>query len=69
VCGRVTEGNYMKLKIEKVFRDKNNGKLYSVGDTIEFDEERAAELLKDNRKLVTKVKDEKPATKKAKPKK
>lgn len=68
----------MKLKIEKVFRDKNNGKLYSVGDTIEFDEERAAELLKDSRKLVTKVKeevkkttskDEKPATKKAKPKK
>ena len=35
----------------------------------EFDEERAAELLKDSRKLVTQVKDEKPATKKAKPKK
>ena len=49
----------MKLKVEVKFRDKNNGKLYNVGDVVEFSDERASELLKDSRKLVSKVKEEK----------
>lgn len=45
----------MKLKIECRFTDKYNGKNYHVGDEIEFEAERAKELLNDSRHLVSKV--------------
>lgn len=56
----------MKLKIEKEFTDKYTGKKYKVGDVVEFEEERAKELLSDSRELVSKVTEEaeKPAEKK-----
>lgn len=56
----------MKLKIEKVFRDKHTGKKYEVGNEIEFTEGRAKELLSDKRELVTQVKDTKKPVKKSK---
>lgn len=56
----------MKLKIEKEFTDKYTGKKYKVGDVVEFEDERAKELLSDSRELVSKAKEEteKPAEKK-----
>lgn len=48
----------MKLKIEKEFKDKYTGKKYKAGDAIEFKEERAKELLSDDRALVSEVKEE-----------
>jgi hypothetical protein len=48
----------MKLKIEREFKDKYTGKKYKAGDTVEFKEERAKELLSDNRVLVSEVKEE-----------
>lgn len=48
----------MKLKIEKEFKDKYTGKKYKAGDTVEFKEERAKELLSDDRALVSEVKEE-----------
>lgn len=53
----------MKLRIEKEFSDKFTGQRYFVGDEIIFKDDRAAELLADDRGLVTKVKDDKTAPK------
>ena len=50
----------MKLKIEIAFKDKYNGKKYAEGDVVEFEDERAKELLTDKRNLVSKVKEEAP---------
>lgn len=47
----------MKLKIEKEFRDKFTGQMYKVGEEVIFNDERAKELLSDDRNLVTKVKE------------
>lgn len=52
----------MKVKIEKEFIDKHTNELYKVGDTKEFKDARAKELLADKRNLVSEVKEE---TKKA----
>lgn len=66
-----------KLNIEKSFIDKHTEKEYMIGDVVMFEKERAEELLKDERKLVSvnsiidndrKVQDEKEDTKKAKKK-
>lgn len=43
----------MKLKIEKAFTDKYNAKRYKVGQEIEFEADRAKELLEDDRHLVS----------------
>lgn len=64
----------MKLRINRTFRDKNNGKLYKAGAVVVFNAERAAELLNDERSLVSEVEEqkkepEKPKTKKPEPKK
>ena len=45
------------LRIEKVFKDKNTGELYQVGQIIEVSEARAKELLADARGLVSEVKE------------
>lgn len=42
-----------KLNIEIPFTDKITHEAYKVGDVKEFDENRAKELLKDTRKLVS----------------
>ena len=42
-----------KLNIEIPFIDKITQEVYKVGDVKEFDENRAKELLKDTRKLVS----------------
>lgn len=42
-----------KLNIEKSFTDKHTEKEYMVGDVVMFEKERAEELLKDERKLVS----------------
>ena len=47
----------MKLRIEKEFTDKYTSKKYKVGSEVEFEEERAKELLSDKRELVTQVKE------------
>lgn len=66
-----------KLNIEKSFIDKHTEKEYMVGDVVMFEKERAEELLKDERKLVSvnsiidndrEVQDKKEDTKKAKKK-
>lgn len=44
------------LKVEKVFKDKITGELYQVGQIIEVSEDRAKELLADDRGLVSEVK-------------
>lgn len=49
----------MKLKIEIGFTDKYTGQKYNAGEEVVFEDERAKELLADNRKLVAKVKEEK----------
>ena len=53
----------MKLKIEKNFTDKYNGEKYEAGSEVEFEDDRAKELLDDPRELVTQVKAKKPAKK------
>lgn len=45
----------MKLKIEKEFFDKYTDVKYTVGEEIDFEDARAAELLGDDRALVSKV--------------
>lgn len=45
----------LKLKIKIAFSDKYTGVDYAVGDVIPFEEKRAAELLADPRKLVSKA--------------
>lgn len=47
----------MKLKIEKEFKDKFTGEKYKVGSEVEFEDERAKELLSDARGLVSEVKE------------
>lgn len=42
-----------RLNIEKSFIDKHTEKEYMVGDVVMFEKERAEELLKDERKLVS----------------
>lgn len=44
----------MKLRIEKVFRDKETGELYKVGEVHEFSDERAEEILRHPMELVSK---------------
>lgn len=46
----------MKLKVLKSFRDKNTGKKYEVGEQIEVDDGRGAELLEHPMGLVEEVK-------------
>lgn len=64
----------MKLKINIEFKDKYNGKKYAEGEVVEFEDERAKELLADKRNLVSEVKEEAPKSEdktktEAKPKK
>lgn len=47
----------LKLKIEIEFCDKYTNVIYKVGDIVEFEKDRYEELLKDERKLVSKVGD------------
>jgi hypothetical protein len=49
----------MKLKVLIKFRDKITGELHEVDSVFDADDQRAKELLEDNRKLVAKVKEEK----------
>ena len=49
----------MKLKVLIKFRDKITGELHEVDSVFDADDQRAKELLADNRKLVAKVKEEK----------
>lgn len=44
-----------KLKVEIAFCDKYTGVNYKIGDVVEFEKDRYDELLKDERKLVSKV--------------
>ena len=46
----------MKLKVLRVFKDKETKELYKVGAEIEVSEERGAELLEHPMKLVEEVK-------------
>lgn len=55
----------MKLKINIEFRDKFTGELYKKDSIVEFEEDRAKELLADKRNLVEKVKEEAPKTEEA----
>lgn len=48
----------MKLKIEREFKDKYTGKKYKAGDEMDFENDRAKELLSDDRGLVSKIKEE-----------
>lgn len=57
----------MKLKIEREFKDKYTGKKYTAGSEVEFEDERAKELLSDPRDLVTQIKEEEPKTASKKP--
>lgn len=64
----------MKLKINIEFKDKYNGRKYAEGEAVDFEDERAKELLADKRNLVSKVKEEAPKSEdetktEAKPKK
>ena len=43
----------MKLKIEHRFLDKNTKQIYTPGEVIEFTDDRAAEILADERKLAS----------------
>lgn len=45
----------MKLKIEIGFTDKYTGQKYNAGEEVVFEDERAKELLADERKLVSEV--------------
>lgn len=58
----------MKIKIEKIFKDKNTKECYEVGQIIEVDEARGKELLADPRKLVSSA-EEAPKPKKSSVKK
>lgn len=55
----------MRLKIEREFKDKFTGKKYKAGSEVEFEDDRANELLSDSRNLVSEIKEksEKPAKK------
>jgi hypothetical protein len=55
----------MKLKIEIAFKDKFTGEKYEKDSIVEFEEDRAKELLSDKRKLVSKVKETAPKVEEA----
>ena len=46
----------MKVRIEKTFTDKHTGERREAGSIVDFEDERAAELLADPRKVVSEVK-------------
>lgn len=48
-------GTYMKLKINMKFKDKYTGTNYRDGSIVEFEDERAKELLADKRNLVSEI--------------
>lgn len=60
----------MKVRIEREFIDKYTQERYEAGSIVEFEKERAAELLADPRHVVSKVDEEGQEPKKsaAKPK-
>jgi len=60
----------MKVRIEKTFTDKYTKERREAGSIVDFDDERAMELLADPRQVVSEVKDEgqKPKKTAAKPK-
>lgn len=62
----------MKVRIEKTFVDKYTQERREAGSIVEFDDDRAAELLADPRKVVSEIKEEEkgqePEKKAAKPK-
>ncbi len=43
----------MKIKIEHAFMDKHTKRVYAAGDVVEFADERAKEILADDRKLAS----------------
>ena len=45
----------MKVRIEKTFTDKYTGEKREAGSIVDFEDERAAELLADPRQVVSKV--------------
>jgi hypothetical protein len=57
----------MKLKIEIGFTDKYTGQKYNAGEEVVFEDERAKELLADERKLVSEVIEEEEAPKPKRP--
>ncbi len=56
----------MKLEITEVFRDKYTDRIYKIGETIEVDEARGAELLASGRVKEIKARRKAPAKKGAK---
>lgn len=50
-----TDNEKIKLKIRIAFTDKYNDRDYKENDIVEFEKERASELLSDTRRLVEKV--------------
>lgn len=59
----------MKLLIKREFRDKITGELYKKDSVVEFAEDRAKEILADNRGLAEEAKEKKTAKKTATKKK
>ena len=55
----------MKVRIEKTFTDRYTGERREAGSIVEFDDNRAAELLADPRQVVSEVKEEGQEPKKA----
>lgn len=47
----------MKVRIEKTFTDKYTGEKREAGSIVDFEDERAAELLADPRQVVSEVKE------------
>ena len=47
----------MKVRIEKTFNDKYTGEKREAGSIVDFEDERAAELLADPRQVVSEVKE------------
>lgn len=47
----------MKVRIEKTFTDKYTGEKRKAGSIVDFEDERAAELLADPRQVVSEVKE------------
>lgn len=50
-----SDNEKIKLKIRIAFTDKYNDRDYKENDIVEFEKERASELLSDTRRLVEKV--------------
>ncbi len=55
----------MKVRIEKTFTDKYTQERREAGSIVDFDDDRAAELLADPRKVVSEVKEKGQEPKKA----